>query len=207
MTREETARLKDLSTVADAGLKWMAKAQSLEAELATERTAREKAEKDVFIDDRGTVWTQPTAEAYQKVCRALDVEREERAAIESACEVQRELLVQWRERFDGAENRSSEYAKTVRQLVGKLNRMSKIVDALRADLASAKKDAARLREAAQAVIDRWDSPKWKDLPHTGVCMSRLRIALAALPATTTEATDELTGCADDHLPTEMRGRP
>lgn len=36
-----------------------------------------------------------------------------------------------------------------------------------------------LREAAQAVVDRWDSPKWKDEPHTAVFIVRLRAALAA----------------------------
>lgn len=32
--------------------------------------------------------------------------------------------------------------------------------------------------AAQAVIDRWDSPKWKDLPATGSYIHALRLALA-----------------------------
>lgn len=33
--------------------------------------------------------------------------------------------------------------------------------------------------AAQAVVDRWDSPKWKDQAHTGEFIDRLRKALAA----------------------------
>lgn len=40
----------------------------------------------------------------------------------------------------------------------------------------------KLAEAAQAVIDRWDSPLWKDLPHTGESINELRQALAELEA-------------------------
>ena len=35
-----------------------------------------------------------------------------------------------------------------------------------------------LRTAAQAVVDRWDTPLWKDAPHTGDCIQTLRVALA-----------------------------
>jgi hypothetical protein len=35
-----------------------------------------------------------------------------------------------------------------------------------------------LREAAQAVVDRWDTPAWKDVPHTGEFINALRAALA-----------------------------
>lgn len=38
-----------------------------------------------------------------------------------------------------------------------------------------------LREAAQAVVERFDAPNWKDLPATGDYIARLRIALAAAP--------------------------
>jgi hypothetical protein len=39
------------------------------------------------------------------------------------------------------------------------------------------KSDTELREAAQAVVERWDSPLWKDLPHTGTFIDRLRKAL------------------------------
>jgi hypothetical protein len=39
-----------------------------------------------------------------------------------------------------------------------------------------------LREAAQAVVDRWDTPKWKDAPHTAEYINRLRRELAAAQA-------------------------
>jgi hypothetical protein len=45
-------------------------------------------------------------------------------------------------------------------------------------------DAARyrwLREAAQAVIDRWDTPLWKDVPATAEYIGRLRAALGEKP--------------------------
>jgi hypothetical protein len=35
-----------------------------------------------------------------------------------------------------------------------------------------------LRKAAQALVDRWDTPLWKDAPHTGVFIDALRGALA-----------------------------
>ena len=34
-----------------------------------------------------------------------------------------------------------------------------------------------LRAAAQALIDRWETPLWKDVPHTAECIHRLRAAL------------------------------
>lgn len=36
----------------------------------------------------------------------------------------------------------------------------------------------RLRSAAQAVVDRWDTPLWKDVPATGEFINALRTALA-----------------------------
>ena len=39
--------------------------------------------------------------------------------------------------------------------------------------------AADLRTAAQAVVDRWDTPLWKDVPATAEYIGRLRAALAA----------------------------
>jgi len=37
--------------------------------------------------------------------------------------------------------------------------------------------SSELRAAAQAVVDRWHSPLWKDLPHTGEFIKRLSDAL------------------------------
>lgn len=36
-----------------------------------------------------------------------------------------------------------------------------------------------LRAAAQAVVDRWDTPLWKDVPATAEYIGRLRASLAA----------------------------
>ena len=38
-------------------------------------------------------------------------------------------------------------------------------------------DNTELLNAAKAVIERWDSPLWKDLPHTGEAINRLRKAI------------------------------
>jgi len=35
-----------------------------------------------------------------------------------------------------------------------------------------------LVEAAQAVVDRWDTPLWKDVPRTGEFIGRLRDAIS-----------------------------
>ncbi len=35
-----------------------------------------------------------------------------------------------------------------------------------------------LRKAAQDLVDRWDTPLWKDAPHTGQYIDALRAALA-----------------------------
>ena len=48
-------------------------------------------------------------------------------------------------------------------------------------------DAADLRAAAQAVVDRWDTPLWKDVPATAEYIGRLRAALAAGQATAAQA--------------------
>ena len=42
-----------------------------------------------------------------------------------------------------------------------------------------------LIEAAIAVIERWESPNWKDLPHTGEFINRLRLAVEAFKNTET----------------------
>lgn len=47
--------------------------------------------------------------------------------------------------------------------------------------------AADLRTAAQAVVDRWDTPLWKDVPATAEYIGRLRAALAAGQATAAPA--------------------
>ena len=39
-----------------------------------------------------------------------------------------------------------------------------------------------LRAAAQAVVDRWDTPLWKDAPSTAEYIGRLRTALASAAA-------------------------
>lgn len=39
-------------------------------------------------------------------------------------------------------------------------------------------DTARLRAAAQAVVDRWDTPLWKDVPATAVFIEALRKELS-----------------------------
>lgn len=37
-----------------------------------------------------------------------------------------------------------------------------------------------LLKAAEAVVDRWDTPLWKDVPHTAEFINELRTAIANL---------------------------
>lgn len=37
---------------------------------------------------------------------------------------------------------------------------------------------AELLEASEAIVARWDSPLWKDQPHTGTFIDQLRAAIA-----------------------------
>lgn len=61
-----------------------------------------------------------------------------------------------------------------------------------ADDGSAKMSAntREIIEAAEAIVARWYSPKWKDEPHTAVCIERLRAALSNKPADD-KATDSM----------------
>jgi len=57
----------------------------------------------------------------------------------------------------------------------------------RAEKAEAERDtlAARVAElegAGKALVERWDTPTWKDVQHTGQFIDALRLALARTPA-------------------------
>ena len=41
-----------------------------------------------------------------------------------------------------------------------------------------KAENERLREAATALVERWDTPSWKHAEHTGKYITRLRTALS-----------------------------
>ena len=43
-----------------------------------------------------------------------------------------------------------------------------------------KQQRDELVNAGSAVVERWDSPLWKDLPHTGEYIHRLREAIASV---------------------------
>jgi hypothetical protein len=48
------------------------------------------------------------------------------------------------------------------------------------ELAEAMEQRDRLAEAARAVVDRWETPTWKDAPHTGLFIRALADALDAI---------------------------
>ena len=53
------------------------------------------------------------------------------------------------------------------------------LDRIESELKSVQKENATLREAARAVIDRWETPLWKDAEPTAKAIYRLRDALEA----------------------------
>ena len=55
-------------------------------------------------------------------------------------------------------------------VVETINALGQMCDELRTENTA-------LRTAAQAVIDRWDTPNWKDAPATAEYINRLREAL------------------------------
>lgn len=63
------------------------------------------------------------------------------------------------------------YTLTQEQLDGILELM--VIRTLEAQA----KQTAELEQAAQAVIDRWDTPLWKDVPATAEYINKLREAL------------------------------
>jgi len=85
----------------------------------------------------------------------------------------------WHIHADFARQLERELAEARDQLAG-AGKLMKACDVLVRDLAEARKQRDTLAEAAQAVVDRWDAPTWKDLEPTAKVMNALRNALAAV---------------------------
>jgi hypothetical protein len=51
------------------------------------------------------------------------------------------------------------------------------IESLRAQLASAQAEKKELVQAAQAVVDRWHTPLWKDAPATATYIQNLEAIL------------------------------
>lgn len=115
--------------------------------------------------------------------RELRAERDRlRGELEAALEEQKS------EYFRGFRNAMAEVAVCVscdiRMYRGELWADKILAIIAQRDAATARADAAEaalaeLREVGRSVVDRWDSPKWKDQPHTGEVINRLRAAIDA----------------------------
>jgi hypothetical protein len=70
---------------------------------------------------------------------------------------------------------------TIGEQIDYASRIAKLPQ-LERELAEAKKQRDRLAVAARAVVDRWETPLWKDAPHTGQFIRALADALDALNA-------------------------
>jgi hypothetical protein len=53
------------------------------------------------------------------------------------------------------------------------------LEELERELAVERALADRLRKSAQALVGRWETPFWKDVPHTGKFIRSIEDALAA----------------------------
>lgn len=78
-----------------------------------------------------------------------------------------DLLRQWNELDLRSEKKHREWNEQL------------LAEKLRADAAEAKR--AAVREAAQAVIDRWETPNWKEAEPTADVIARLRNAIGGNP--------------------------
>jgi len=85
-----------------------------------------------------------------------------------------------REEYPAGEEPYGDVLREGRELLSYLTEQNCLVETVeKVHLPEPMRDAMRhaLREATadmQAVIDRWDSPSWKDLPHTADYIHRLR---------------------------------
>lgn len=54
------------------------------------------------------------------------------------------------------------------------------LERIKAAMGQSETNCHQLKVAAKAVIDRWDSPSWKDLPHTADYIHALRKAVQSV---------------------------
>ena len=59
-----------------------------------------------------------------------------------------------------------------------------VLDTFNRRIAELERQNAELVKAAQDVIERWDSPKWKFLEPTGSFINKLRASVRRHPTTT-----------------------
>jgi hypothetical protein len=64
----------------------------------------------------------------------------------------------------------SEFLELKRALSEKTNEVARLME-----------DIKRIKSAAQAVVDRWETPLWKEAEPTAAVIYRLRDALAPAP--------------------------
>lgn len=135
-------------------------------------------------------WGNLNTEAYRVILRA--VEQQERSVTNVA-----DTLVRAGETPEDARRMAQE--SVARQAAVRSKRFSReeLIEAARqvrdgpirgephvvSEPAAVRSDTERdeLRAAAQAVIERWDTPLWKDVPATANYINRLRAALGSTP--------------------------
>jgi hypothetical protein len=64
-------------------------------------------------------------------------------------------------------------------LIKALETLAEISVGRKIDMQSRDREIEELREASQAVVDRWETPLWKDAPSTAGFIHRLRTLLPA----------------------------
>ena len=69
--------------------------------------------------------------------------------------------------------------QSVAELERSLDSAYQLADHYRDERDALKRQRDDLVNTGSAVVERWDSPLWKDLPHTGEYIHRLREAIAS----------------------------
>jgi len=78
------------------------------------------------------------------------------------------------------EKLDQELSNTRAKLDSVLIAMTNLGDAHEKEIHKIREQRDRLAEAGQALVDRWETPFWKDVPHTGKFIRALADALAAV---------------------------
>ena len=112
---------------------------------------------------------------------AIHTMQRELAEAREIAEMQRETMRQMREQYGLGER------NVMRELRQEIENLNKIIEVatnsanashLRAIEYQSQRDT--LVDAAQAVVNRWDAPTWKELESTAKLISALRKAIAAV---------------------------
>lgn len=197
-------RIEDLGLVADKGLEWKARAESAEKELAAakeqlefDRTtchnflkALDKALDGRFwlTEGRGSYswdddrYRSEFHDATVALRAILDPMRKMAQNLSSRLPTTEDVVnarIDLKAKADAALLRATQAEQELKDLKEWWNLNPKLFQHKLAELTL---QSTRMRAAGEALVLRWDSPGWKDVPHTAVFIEALRAVIAETPA-------------------------